>query len=359
MRLIVDALAADFGGIRTYVENLLAAWEAQADELGDHLLVMVREGSDLDTGHHVRREVRIPGPGPVGRPFTQSVLTRRLVAEFGADAVLATMPSTSLVRVGVPLGVVIHDLRHELRPEQFSRPRRLLRKVAYDRAYAAADVIISVSQRSLDDLHRLHPSLRTTPSAVVHHGADHVLSWLSAPARSGPAITFAHHTNKNPDLVLDAWAYGVEQGLDLPSLQVLGTGDQRNALNSRVAALGLTGLVTLAPFLPEAEFRHAMASASMIVFPSDFEGFGLPIVEGMQLGIPVVIGPEPASLEVAGGHASVMTSFSAPGLAEAVARARGFDAQHLARAREHASTFAWGRTVQQTRAALLGVRGLD
>lgn len=353
MRLIVDALAADFGGIRTYVENLLAAW-ADPD---DHLLVMVREGSDLDTSRHARCEVRIPRPGPVGRPLRQSVITKQLVDDFKADAVLATMPSTSLVRVGVPLGVVVHDLRHELRPEQFSRPRRLLRKVAYDRAYGLADVIISVSQRSLDDLHRLHPSLRTTPATVVHHGADHVLDWPSTEPLSGPAITFAHHTNKNPDLVLDAWAYGVAQGLDLPTLQVLGTGNQRNALNARVSELGLTGLVTLAPYLPEAEFRQAMAIASMVVFPSDFEGFGLPIVEGMLLGIPVVIGPEPASLEVAGGHASVMTSFSAPALAEAVVRASGFDEEHLARAREHAAEFTWQRSVQQTRAALLAAQG--
>ncbi|KRF20961.1 hypothetical protein ASG90_00645 [Nocardioides sp. Soil797] len=353
MRLIVDALAADFGGIRTYVENLLAAWDDEhRDTLDDELLVLVREGSDLATGRHARHEVRIPRPAPVGRPWRQSVVTRQLVRDFRADAVLATMPSISLVRVGVPLGVVIHDLRHELRPEQFSRPRRLLRKVAYDRAYALADVIISVSQRSLDDLHKLHPSLQQTPARVVHHGADHVLSWPDVPARSGPAITFAHHTNKNPDLVLDAWAYGVRQGLDLPSLQILGTGDQRNALNSRVAELGLTGLVTLAPYLPEPEFREAMASASMIVFPSDFEGFGLPIVEGMRLGIPVVIGPEPASLEVAEGHASVMSSFSAPGLADAVVRASRFDEAHREAARQHAAEFTWARATQQTRAAL-------
>ncbi|WP_082748384.1 glycosyltransferase [Nocardioides jensenii] len=351
MRVLVDALAADFGGIRTYVENLLAAWEAQADELGDHLLVMVREGSDLDTGRHSRHEVRIPRPGPVGRPFKQSVLTRRLVADFDADAVLATMPSTSLVRVGVPLGVVIHDLRHELRPEQFSRPRRLLRKVAYDRAYALADVIVSVSQRSLDDLHRLHPRLGTTPAAVVHHGADHVLSWPRG-EQTGTAITFAHHTNKNPDLVLDAWADGRRRGMSMPPLTVLGTGSQRTVLAARVAELGLADLVTLAPYLPEPEFRATMASASMIVFPSDFEGFGLPIVEGMLLGVPVVIGPEPASLEVAGGHASVMTSFSAPALANAVVRAGLYDAAHLDDARAHAAEFTWRRTVQQTRAAL-------
>ncbi|KQY56939.1 MULTISPECIES: glycosyltransferase [unclassified Nocardioides] len=356
MRVLVDALAADFGGIRTYVENLLASWDEQADDLGDHLLVMVREGSDLDTGRHSRHEVRIPRPGPVGRPFKQSVVTRRLVTDFGADAVLATMPSTSLVRVGVPLGVVVHDLRHELRPEQFSRPRRLLRRVAYDRAYDLADVIVSVSQRSLDDLFRLHPDLRTTTAAVVHHGADHVLAW-PRPEQTGPAVTFAHHSNKNPGLVLDAWADGRRRGMAMPPLTVLGTGGQRTALAARVAELRLTDLVTLAPYLPEPEFRATMAGASMIVFPSDFEGFGLPVVEGMLLGIPVVIGPEPASLEVAGGHASVMTSFSAPALANAVVRAAGFDADRLEAARAHAAEFTWRRTVQQTRAALLACGG--
>jgi hypothetical protein len=106
-------------------------------------------------------------------------------------------PTTTVRRVSAPLAVVILDLRHELRSEQFSRGRRLLRRVSYGRTYAMADAFISISQRSLDDLHRLHPETAAVPSRAVHLGGDHVLAWPPG-SRSGPAVGFAHHSNKNP-----------------------------------------------------------------------------------------------------------------------------------------------------------------
>jgi glycosyltransferase involved in cell wall biosynthesis len=276
---------------------------------------------------------------------------RRIARQHGVDAVLATLPATSLVRTGFPTAVVIYDLRHELRPEQFSRARRLLRNVSYGRGYAIADTIISISRRSLDDLHRLHPRTRRTPAEVVHLGADHVLGWPGEPG-TGPAVTFAHHTNKNPDLILEGWAEGRRRGLAMPSLLVLGTGPTRERLQARVDGLGLSGSVELAPFLPDEEFARVMRSASMVVFPSDFEGFGLPVVEGMLLGVPVVIGPEPATLEVAGGHAAVLADWTPAALAEAVDLAAGFSAEQLAAARAHAAEFTWERVVEETRRVL-------
>jgi glycosyltransferase involved in cell wall biosynthesis len=354
VKVLVEVISAEFGGIRTYVENLLEAWARARPE--DELLVVVPKGAAVATHPHARREVRVPRPGPLGRPVVQTVLVRRIARDFGADAILATLPSTTLVRTGIPTAVVVYDLRHELRPEQFTLARRLMRGVSYHRGYAVADAIVAISQRTLDDLHRLHPRTARMPGTVVHLGADHVLDWPGTPG-SGPAVTFAHHTNKNPDLVLDAWADGARRGLDLPSLLVLGTGAQRDRLTARVAELGLADRVELAGYLPDDEFRQALASASMVVFPSDFEGFGLPVVEGMLLGIPVVIGPEPATLEVAGGHAAVLDGWSPGALADAVRRAAAFDADHLERARVHAQAFTWTRCVEQTRDVLLGIAG--
>ena len=65
-----------------------------------------------------------------------------------------------------------------------------------------------------------------------------------------------------------------------------------------------------------------LAEADLVVFPSDFEGFGLPVVEGMLLGKPVVLGPEPATNEVAGGHAAVAADWTPAALADGVRRAR-------------------------------------
>jgi len=349
VKVLVEVMAADFGGIRTYVENLLRAWEQHHPD--DDLLVVVPEGSTIATYGHDRRAVAVPRPQVAGRPWVQSTTVRRLARSEHVDAVLATMPVTSLVRSGIPTAVVVHDLRHEVLPEQFSRARRLLRRISYDRSYQVADGFVAVSRRTLDDLHRLHPRLAAKPAAVVHHGADHVLGWPGTPG-SGPAITFAHHTNKNPDLVLDGWATARDRGLSPPDLLVLGTGSDRERLSARVAELGLGATVRLAPFLADEEFAAAMRSASMVVFPSSFEGFGLPVVEGMLSGVPVVIGPEPATLEVAAGHASVLADWSPASLAEAVDRASRLDEDQLARAREHAAGFTWARTVEETRTFL-------
>jgi glycosyltransferase involved in cell wall biosynthesis len=353
VKILVDAMCAEFGGIRTYVDHLLAGWDAAFPD--DELHVALRVGSTLTVGGATRHELPVRGPDVVGRPVAQSLALPRLARSLGVDAVLATAPTTSVRRLGAPLAVVVLDLRHELRPEQFSRGRRLLRDVSYGRSYAMADAFIAISQRSLDDLHRLHPSTRSVPGAVVHLGGDHVLAW-PAPRRTGPAVGFAHHTNKNPDLLFDAWAL---LGADAPPLTLLGVGSaRREAIASRVAALGLSERVELAPFLPDEEFHRVFASAGMVVFPSDFEGFGLPVVEGMLLGKPVVLGPEPATNEVAGGHGCVAPDWTAAALADAVRRALAMGDAELSAAREWAATFTWERCIRQTRDVLAGLAGL-
>jgi len=352
VKIVVEIISAEYGGIRTYVEHLLRTWETAHPE--DELLVVVPESSTVPTFGHQRVELKVPRPDTLFRPVVQTLRTPRIAREFGADAILATLPSTTLVRSRTPTAIVIYDLRHELRPEQFTRGRRLLRGVSYSRGYQVTDGILSISQRSLDDLHELHPRTRVVPSAVTHLGADHVLQWPGT-AGGGPAITFAHHTNKNQGLVIDGWADGLARGLAMPRLTMLGVGGARESLAREIESRGLSAHIELAPFLPEPEFQRLMKSTSMVVFPSDFEGFGLPVVEGMLLGAPVVIGPERATMEIAGGHASVLADWTPAALADAVDRAAGFDTAHLERARAHAAGFTWARCVEQTRDFLGGL----
>ena len=350
MRIFVDAMCADFGGIRTYVEHLLGHW---ADEFpDDELHVAIATGATLDTAGHRRHELAVRHPATVGRPWAQSFAMRRLVHDLRPDVVLATAPTTTMRRVGAPLVVVVHDMRHELRPTQFSALRRLLRKVSYGRAYSLADAFVAVSQRTLDDLHELHPELTGKPGLVARHGSDHVHRWPS-PTRGGPGVAYAHHTNKNPALVIDAMEVLARQGDDAPQLTIIGlSSEHRGALADMVAAKGLGDLVRLSPYLVDEEFTRMMCEATLVVFPSDFEGFGLPVVEAMALGKPVVIGPEKATLEVSAGHAEVMAGWSAQALAEAITRARAHTDQEIEAAREWAATFTWARTVRETRDAL-------
>lgn len=353
MKIVIDAMTAEFGGIRTYVDHLVTAWETSFPD--DEVHVAVPAGSTIAMDARRRHELRVRRPSTLGRPLAQTFALRRLVRDTGAEVVLATMPSTSLRRLPRPLAVVVHDLRHQLRPQQFSLARRALRRVSYGRAYAVADGFISVSARTQGDLHELQPATRGRPSVVVHHGADHVRAW-PAPDRDGPAIAFAHHTNKNPDLIVEAWELLSARGSKLP-ITILGVGGARETLQAEIDRRGLGDVITLAPYLPEEEFRRTVSSAAMIVFPSDFEGFGLPVVEGMSLGKPVVIGPDPATLEVADGHAAVMSGWSPTALADAVESAGQMSPEATESAQAWGSSFTWARSARQTREMLQDLAG--
>lgn len=350
LKLVVDAVCAEYGGNRTYVDHLLGRWHAVRPD--DELHVVVPAGSTLSTYGHARHELAVKSPSVLRRPLAQTRVLHRLVAEVRPDAVLATAPPTTLRRLGVPLAVVVLDLRHEILPHQFSRGRRLIRKLAYGRSFRIADGFLTISARTLDDLHTKHPGTQSVPGTVTHLGADHVLSW-PAPSRGGPAIAFGHHTNKNPDLVLRAWSTALGRGDQLPPLVILGTsGSARQRLQDLIDTEHLGAAVTLAPFLDDEAFMQMLTTASLVVFPSDFEGFGLPIVEGMLLGKPVVISPEPGSAEVAGGNAVVMSGWQPEHLADAVVEALSRSGEDLQRAADWAATFTWDATVAKTGTAL-------
>lgn len=349
MRIVVDALCAEYGGIRTYVEQTLAQWHLLHPD--DDVHVVLRAGSTLATPGLTRHELAVGRPDMVQRPWAQMTSMHRLIARLDPDAVLATAPTTDVRRTAAPLAIVILDLRFEVLPHEFTAARRLMRRVSYGRSYHLAAGILAISQRSLDDLHRLHPRTVKKPSAVSYLGADHVQAW-PVPSRSGPAIAFAHHTNKNPELLVDAWAHLHREGYDRPLLFLGVNNDLRERLTRLIEQRGLGGSVRLSPFLDDHEFQRTIASAGLVAFPSSFEGFGLPIVEGMALGKPVVIGPDPGCIEIAGGHGALANEWTAEAIAKAVLEGEAMTSQELEAARAHAATFTWRQTVEQTRELL-------
>ena len=354
MRVLVDAVGCTFGGIATYEANLLSRWTADFPD--DELLVVLGEDDTRPPEVDVLT-ISFGRPDVLTRPLAVTHAMHRATRTSHPDAVLALRPATTLRRLGAPLTVVVHDLRHELRPEQFSRGRRAIRWASYGRSYALADGFVCISQRTKDDLLSLHPKLGRKPSAVVHHGADHVDSW---PKGDEPyVVAFGHHTNKNVDLVLAAWQRLVAAGRITaagPKLNIFGLSSaQRVALAEQVRTRGLDDVVLLSEYLAEDAYRTRMSGAGVVLYPSDFEGFGIPVVEAMRLGVPVVVGPDPAVQEVAAGHAFAMQDWTDASLAAAITAALDAPRAAIDAAREHAQRFTWTATVRQTRDFLAGL----
>lgn len=344
VRVLVNALPVRGTSLGVLTENLLQGW-VESDEVH----VVLRPGVELELPGRVTVHP-VGGQRVLAMEWAVPDLCRRL----GADAMLGVTPATTFGPLPCPRVIMSLDVRHELRPRQFSYRTRLLRGVSYGIGYRRADAIVTISHRTREDLLRVHPWLRRQTITVAQLGADHVLRWPRPNHSDGLyALAFGQWGNKNVGLVLDAWAQLQHEGGDPPPLVIVGLPEaERVTLQADVAARGLAQLVTVKPWLDPDQFHRQFTGASLVVFPSDYEGFGLPALEAMRLGIPVVVTPDPALFEVTGGLATVMDGWDPAALARAVPVARARSAEDLERGVEHASEFTWERTAGAVRATL-------
>jgi glycosyltransferase involved in cell wall biosynthesis len=357
MHLVVDAVVVRYGSSAIVIEHLLRGWaEAAPDDRVTVLCDATGPAFAVPDGYPVVT-VRSPVGGPAGAAWLRSFGVRRAARALRPDAVLAAVPATGLVGYGARRGLILYDLRHELRPHQFSGKTRLSRRVSWGWTMSRADGIYTISERTLTDLQDRHPRL-ARHGVAAQLGADHVDTWPAVtnrePTGEPPyALAFGHFGNKNADAVIEGWAQFCRTDERL-RLRLVGMGSaDRAAATERVAALGVADRVELMPWLDDAAFQDYFAGAGLVIFPSDFEGFGLPAIEAMRLGIPVVVSDDPALAEVTGGHAAVARSTAPADLATAIAEALAFTPDQLDAGRTFTDSFSWRRTASVVRSSLL------
>jgi glycosyltransferase involved in cell wall biosynthesis len=340
MRVLIDAVPITGASTAIVTEHLLKAWADLDTDDEIHVVIGPAAEFDISPKLHVHR---VPhGRVPLfHRLWAQSVTIPRLCRKLDTDIVLGLIASTTITPLPCPRSILVHDMRHEIRPEQFSGRSLLAKRISYWFGYRQARAIACISERTKYDLLDKHPKLKRTLVRVVHHGADHTAAWPARKPGQDYAVAFGQYSNKNVQLLLQGWAQLHARHEAIP-LFVFGLPDP-DRLEAEVTAteLGIADLVHPLPWLPHAEYQEYFTSASVVVFPSDFEGFGLPAVEAMALGIPLVISPDAALLEVTAGHAVTLRGESPAALAQAVVDARQLSDRALQSARAHAQKFTW------------------
>jgi glycosyltransferase involved in cell wall biosynthesis len=360
MHLVVDAVVVTRGSSAVVLEHLLRGWREEFPD--DRLTVLAGpDGPAFALPDGVAVET-LQAPGAVGRLgglWLRTLGVRRATRRLHADAALSGVPASGLLGTGCPRGLILYDLRHELRPEQFSRATRLARAVSWRWGMSHADGIYTISHRTLGDLQDLHPRLARRGVAAPL-GSEHAASWRATETDAGRyALAFGHFANKNVPAVLGGWAAFCADHADW-RLRLVGMGaSDRASAAAQVEALGIADRVELMPWLDDDAFAACFAGASLVVFPSDFEGFGLPAVEAMLLGIPVVVSGDPALGEVTGGHAVVAASVGADDLRAAMEQAIAQSPEQREAARAFAAAQTWTGMARTVRESLVerGARG--
>lgn len=356
MRVVIDGLPTTAGSsLAVIVEHFLEGWTQVAPEDELHLVLGPTAKIAVPDAVHLH-PVEFGTRATVDRIRAQNVLVPRLCRELKADAMLGVLPTTTIAPLPCPRVVIAYDLRHEILPHQYSRKTLALRKVSYGLGWRQADAVASISDRTRQDLLRSRPWMRKRPVELAYLGSDHVASWAPVPTEEPYAIAFGQYGNKNVDMVIDAWGLLRDRGFTMPIKLIGMPDDARGPAQAHIDRLGLGDLVTPVGWLFGDDLRDCFASAGMFVFPSDFEGFGIPAVEAMRLRIPLVITPEEALTEVTGGKATVMDGWGPAPLADAVQRAQQTTPEQLDAAQQRAEEFTWARMATGLRETIEAAR---
>ncbi len=264
-------------------------------------------------------------------------------------------------RPGVPTVLTCYDVIPLVLPAYFSARQRLFFRLAHGLALRASSVVLVISSTTRDDLVRcfgMEPGkVIVTPLAADEHfrpqSPEEVARVRHLYGLPDEYVLYVGSNKPHKNLVrlVQAWA-AVESATANACLVIAGHWDARypEALQSAEKA-GLADRILFVGAVADADLAALYSGARCFVFPSLYEGFGLPVLEAMACGTPVACSNVSSLPEVVGDATLLFDPLEVDSMADALARLlAGADlrAEMDERGLQRAACFSWERTTRQT-----------
>ena len=359
MRIAIDARKLRDFGIGTYIRNILM--ELSRLDRESEYIVLCRP-DDVESGDVLGRNFRmVPETAPtysVAEQFKIPVSLAREGVRLVHEPHYVLPPLLRCRSV-----VTIHDCIHLMFPEYL--PNRLAYYYARGSMWAASrksDRILTVSEASKRDILRFF-DVRPEKVVVIYNAIDERFLAPADPERMDlvrqryqldhPFVLYVGNIKPHKNIERLIASFGRARGHCDDNLKLIIIGDEiskypglrqqvhKHKLDKHVRFLGFQPMETLAAF-----YRLARA----FVFPSLYEGFGLPPLEAMACGAPVVTSNVSSLPEVAGGAALLVDPYDEDAIAAGIVRAvndESLRAELIEKGRQRARTFSWKQSVRK------------
>lgn len=357
----VHLLSTTHTGIQHYIRALVPALVTQAPA---HRFVLFGEPSQLPSLPPERAHW-VPTAPPL-RAATRRVLWEqlvlpRLLQREGVEVFFS--PAFVLPQRWEGAGVVtVHDLNFEVSPQTIHPVRRAYLQLLTRRSVRQAKRVIAISKATASDLARLY-SVPEEKIAVIPYGLDALFTPDRARALE-PMVRERYalperfllfvgtlEPRKNLPRLLEAFALARQQTA-LPPLVLAGApGWQHQKIRTLAQQLGIEREVLFAGYIPREHLPGVYAAATALLYPSLYEGFGLPPLEAMGCGTPVLASSNSALPEVVEDGGLLVDPQNVEQMAEGIVRLVQDEAlrcQLVERGKQRAQRFRWEEAAQRT-----------
>ncbi|MCH9647504.1 MAG: glycosyltransferase family 4 protein [Deltaproteobacteria bacterium] len=361
----IDARKLQDFGIGTYIRNLVYGL-AEIDQENNYVLFAGAQRRDAlgDLPENFRI---VTERSPVYSIRELLALSWKLF-RLDLDLYHAThyvLPAINTCRVVVTIHDIIHLLYPEYLPNRlaFFYAQRMIR-----RSLARGDRILTVSKNTRSDLMRYF-DVDGEKIQAIYNGVDDAFRapvptpdldrWLKNLDIPRPYLLFVGNPkpHKNLENVLRAYAQALKtHAFDGPLVCVGDRGNSEFKLRQIADQLGIGDRLLLLGHVAQEALPAIYQGATLFLYPTLYEGFGLPVVEAMASGVAVITSNNSALKEVAEGYAHLVNPLDVDGIAQAIAHCMEDEDHRAALAklgRRRASDFQWKRTAEQTLEAYL------
>ncbi|PYR93742.1 MAG: glycosyltransferase family 1 protein [Acidobacteria bacterium] len=350
------------GGVAFYLVELVGALQ-RIDFENEYWLLARREHAQ-----ELRRlaprfttiGIRLPSR-PIRLAWEQSALPR-LAARLRLDVLHSPHYTRPLAPLPCASVVGVMDMTFFALPEHHTFIKRLFFRAMIPASARRADRLIAISESTKQDIERWlgipGDRIDVTPLAVSPAYREDIDPAAIADVRRRydlPADYVLYvgrlEPRKNLPRLLQAYGILTARRPSTPALVLAGApGWHRAELDA--ALRPLAGRVRLPGYVPEADLPALYAGARVFVYPSLYEGFGIPVLEALSCGVPTITSGVSSMREVAGAAAELIDPLDMPQIADAIERLledTGRQLELKTRARDRARDFSWDTTAALTR----------